>query len=207
MDMEQQLSDFERDQLKEVMNIGAANASTALSQLLGKRVRVYVPDAFVDRIEKVVTRLGDSEQAVTTVLVKFLGDAPGVIMLLFPPTYALNLVNILTHGNAQDIHALDELERSALREVGNILAGSALAALGKFSDLQLVQSLPEDKTDMLGSIMDSVLVEIGVLSDRVLVFRAFFAVEEEHIEGQLFFLFDTKSTAKILEITRHKVSG
>ncbi|MDA2921775.1 chemotaxis protein CheC [Patescibacteria group bacterium AH-259-L07] len=200
------LTDFERDQLIEVVNIGAGNASTALSQMVEKKITIHVPDVFVDRVERVPQFFGETEKIMTVVLLKLLGDAPGIMLLMFPPESALKLAGLLTKQHKKNIKVLDELDRSALREVGNILSGASMTALSKFLDLNVLQSVPDAATDMLGSVVDTVLAEIGKESDIVLVFKVNFSIEGEDIDGQLFFLFDPKATAKILEAT-NKVVG
>ena len=89
--MEKHLTDFERDQLVEVVNIGAGNASTALSQMVDTKVKISVPEALIDRVEKIPQFIGESEKIMTVVLLKILGDATGVMLLMFPPKSALHL--------------------------------------------------------------------------------------------------------------------
>jgi len=199
---EEYLSKSEKDQLVEVINIGAGNASTALSQMIGKQVKVTVPEAKVGKVENVPEILGKLQKVMTVVLLKILGDAPGIMLLMFPPDSAITLAGLLTKRKEKDIKILDEMDRSALRELGNILAGASLTALSKFLDMNLLESVPEAATDMLGSVVDSILAEIGQESDIILLFKVNFDVKDEDVDGKLFFLFDPKSTAKILEITK-----
>jgi len=205
--MPQNLTDQEKDELKEVINIGAGNASTALSQMVDKKVMIKVPRAYVDKIEKIPELLGNTEEVMTVVLLKILGEIPGIMLLMFPPQSALELAGLLTQHHKKDIKVLDEMDRSALREVGNILSGASMTALSKFLDMNILQSVPEAATDMLGSVVDSILVDIGKTSETVLVFKVNFQVEGDSIQGNLFFLFDPKSTSKILEITKQKVNS
>jgi len=199
------VTNFEKDQLSEVVNIGAGNASVALSQMIGENVLITVPEIFVDTVEQAIARLGDPERVRTVILLKVLGDAPGTMLLIFSPESALNLAALLT--KTQKKNRLDELDRSALREVGNILSGAAMAALSRFLGMYIVQSVPDAATDMLGAVVDSVLAEIGLGSDTVLIFKVRFTVEGKDVEAQLFFLFDPHSTKKILEKTKKKLSA
>jgi len=202
---EKYLTDFEKDQLIEVVNIGAGNASTALSQMVNKTVIIRVPELFVDKIEKVPKFLGKQEEIMTGVLLKILGDAPGMMFLMFPTDSAGQLARLLT-GRKKETHILDTLSRSALQEAGNILAGTSMNALSRFLDMNIIQSVPETATDMLGSVINSVLAEIGKSSDIVLILKVDFRVEGEKISGKLFFIFDPRSTSKILETAKKKIS-
>jgi len=203
--MKEYLEDFEKDQLLEMVNIGAGNASTALSQMVGKKVKLKVPDAIIDQVEKITPYLGDPGDLTTTVLLTMEGEAPGIMLLMFPPESALNLAGFLTKNHKKDIKVLDEMDRSALREVGNILTGNSITALAKFLGINIIQSVPEVVTDMLGSIINSIMAEIGMASDLVLVFKIDFSIEEKKINGRLFFIFDPDSTKKIIKITDAKL--
>jgi len=195
------ISKFEKDQLMETMTIGAGNASAALSKLADKIVEVAVPDVFVGRVEEVPEFFGDLGKVVTAVLVKISGDAPGIMLLVFSPESALSMARILNEGGRD---MLMEINRSALREVGNIVSGHCLAAISKFIDLKLIQSVPDSATDMLGSVTDSLIAEIGTSFDTVLSFQIRFNVRGEDISGRFLFIFDPTATARILEAVRRK---
>lgn len=200
------LTELERDKLAEVVNIGAEHAGTALSQMVKKRITISVPEVIVDKVEKVLPLLGKTDETVTAVLLKIRGEAPGMIFLLFPPASAFSLSRLLRGQPKSEHTVLDELDISALKEVGNILSGASLTALSRFVDLNLLQSVPDTATDMLGALFDGLLAELGQLSDIVLVFRVSFSVESE-INGQLFFLFDANSSAKILARAGTRLRG
>lgn len=195
------ISDFEKDQLTEAMTIGAGNASSALSALADKKVKVVVPDAFVGRVEAVPEFFGDLGKVITAVLIKIGGDAPGIMLLVFSPESALNMAHILTEGDREN---LTEFDRSALREVGNIVSGHCLTALSKLLDFKLIQSVPDSATDMLGAVTDSLIAEVGTSFDTVLAFQIRFEVEGEDISGRFLFIFDPAATGKILEAMRRK---
>jgi chemotaxis protein CheC len=205
--MNTHLNKIELDQLAEVANIGAHNASTVLSKMLHQRLVIDVPEILIERIEKIVSLLGRPEDLKTAVLVKILGDVPGMIILIFSPASARALANLLTGEKGEDMKMLTEIDRSALRETGNILSGASLAALSKFLGVNLLQSVPDIATDMLGALMDEVLSVIGRESDIGLVLKANFLVEKERISGDIFFIFDPRSTRKILELAKKKIGN
>ncbi len=208
--MENKLNSLEKDQLVEIINIGASHASNALSKMIGKTVMVNVPDGFVDRVEKISSFIGESENTMTVVLLRVLGDISGTAFLVFPPESAMKLAKFLTKSEKNRL-ALDELDRSALREVGNILLGASLATLSNFLNMNIVQSVPDIATDMLGSVIDSLVAEMGEVSDIILGFKVNLEVlgddkpKEEDFNLQIFFIFDPKATGKILEKVKDKI--
>ena len=102
-------------------------------------------------------------------------------------------------------NALDEFDISVLKEVGNILAGASLTAFSKFLDINMLQSVSEAITDMLGSVVNSVMAEIGKTTDAALIFKVKFEIESEDIGPELFFFIDPRTTEEILETTDKKI--
>ncbi|MDF2720307.1 MAG: CheY-P-specific phosphatase CheC, partial [Paenibacillus sp.] len=72
-----EFADFQLDVLKEVGNIGAGNAATALSKLLNRPVDMQVPLVNMLPFEEIIEVLGGSEQIVLTIFLRVTGDAPG----------------------------------------------------------------------------------------------------------------------------------
>jgi len=200
-----ELAEIEKDILTEIATIGSGNASMALSKMLDKKFEVKVPVLQLIPVEKISEMMGDSEQLTTVVLIKIIGDVPGTMMLLFNPENAIKLAEQLTKREKND-GILDEVDRSALKEVGNILSGSALNALADFLDFTLVQSIPDTATDMLSAIINTTIAQLGESADKVLVLETVFKDETSTVEGKYYLLFDPKSTFAILEAVKKKIS-
>ena len=201
--MELTLPAMGKDALMEAMNIGAGHAATALSQMTDMKVDISTPRLDLIRVEDVLQFTGKPEEIVSVVLVQVLGDAPGVMLLMFPRDSALKIVHLLMRKE----HALlNEIDRAALREVGNVLAGSCLSSLGNFLQMNFAQSVPNAATDMMGALVSSILADVGKESEKVLASEVMFSIGELGAEGRLFFLFDPSSTEKILAATT-KVIG
>lgn len=202
--MPKEVTKYELDQLVEVINIGAGNASTALHQLINKKISLKVPEVIIDKVESVSNIINEAEKVVTMVLLKVLGDVPGTVFLMFSPASANALVNFVK--SKYKSKEKGEIEQSILREIGNILAGSSLTALARFLNLNIAQSVPETVTDMSGSLVESIIAEMGKTSDEIMVFKVNFFVEGHKVNGRLFFIFDPISTKKILSAIRKKFS-
>ena len=78
------LTPAQLDALKEVGNIGAGHGATALSQMLGKKIRITVPRASILALGDVPHLVGDPQTLVAGLCLTILGDATGKIFLLFP---------------------------------------------------------------------------------------------------------------------------
>lgn len=196
----------EEDELKEITNIGAGNASTALSTMFGKGVQMTVPESFVGGIENVQRLIGSVDDKVVATFLKFHGEIEGAMVMIFLPESALNFVNIINKSDCKDINNLSEVDKSVLQEMGNILLGASITAMNKFLNLSLIHSIPDITTDRLGAVLDSILIEMGAESGDVLVFRIKISIEDKNIKSDFYYLFDPVSSKHILELTKNKIS-
>lgn len=188
------------DLLKEIGNIGAAHAATALSNLLDKRVDMLVPDVRFIPFEEISDRVGGAEQLVIAVLLQIHGEVSGHLLFVISTEAARRLLHHLdvpaTGERVQDIQ-LTELEASALSEIGNIMAGSYLSSLADFTRLHMYPSVPSIAMDMAGAILSYSLLEYGHVADYALLIDTTFTEGLEEVESHFFLLPNPDSLAPI----------
>ncbi|KUK13933.1 MAG: chemotaxis protein CheC [Synergistetes bacterium] len=198
-DIVSRLTEAQLDALKEAGNIGAGNAATALYQIIGKKIMMSVPRAAVIPLSEVPDVLGGSEVLVAGVFLRVLGDAPGSILFVMPKDSALYLVDMLMGRPESSTQVLSEMDQSALKEIGNILASSYLNALASFTKLTFLPTVPALAFDMAGAILDVILVELGQLGDYALLIETRFQAESAHVEGHFFLIPDPGALSIILK--------
>jgi chemotaxis protein CheC len=161
--MTTEYSHSQLDALRELANIGAGNAATALSQMLGQEVTLSVPRALALPLAEAVAAAGPAEQLVTGVVIPLEGDLDALVLLLIPVDDAATLCGLL------GVEAGTEVGDSALSEIGNILGASIMAALASVTGLTLLLCPPQLTTDMLASIVASLLVQAAGEMDSAVV--------------------------------------
>ena len=164
-------TEIELDALRELANIGAGTAATALSGLLGMPIDVNVPTAAAMALADAIDATGPAELCVTGVAIPLDGDLEATALMLFPEADAATLCGLL--GLAAD----SEYAASALGEVVNILCASYLGALGDMTGLQIELGPPEQVVDMLGAIMGSILVMSAGAGDVTLMLDSSLIIE------------------------------
>ncbi|MFC7372194.1 chemotaxis protein CheC [Fictibacillus iocasae] len=195
------ITPFHLDILKEIGNIGAGHAATALSSLLNKGVDMKVPAVKVVAFDEITELIGGPEAIVASVFLRVNGEAPGAMFFMMPVNQAAYLVQSLM-GEDDEIHdEFSEMAFSALQETGNILAGSYLSSLSDFTGMKLAPSVPATTVDMAGAVLSFGLMEISAVSDSAIVIEtAFTGMNDEHgesLKGQFFLLPDPGSYRKI----------
>lgn len=157
----------ELDILRETANIGAGNAATALSKLLGAKVRMCIPDVRIVPFYQLSETVGGTEAAVMAVYFRLQGDFSGSMFVVMKEEAAQQL---LSHLLGQPLRQSDSsMGCSALAEVGNIVAGTYLSALSDFTGLKLFPSVPHLTLDMAGAVLNVGVAEIGVSADEALM--------------------------------------
>lgn len=183
--MDINLSELQLDALREVGNIGSGNSATALSQMIGKKIDMTVPQVDILPFEKMIKRVGNEDQTVVAVLLKVFGDAPGNILFLMDEERAGRFSGMLLQSFGE---VSEELYDSMFQEVGNILGNSYINAIVQLTGLNLVTSVPAVAVDMLAAILSSSFIDAGQFSDYVLAIDTNFIEDDRESGGNFFYI-------------------
>ena len=195
------ITSMELDVLREIGNIGAGNATTALAQMLQRKIDMSVPTAELLEFKNLGETIGGEETVMAGVYMTVNGDITGSMMFLLKKESARRLVNQLLFRSNEDIDPdadFDEMEMSAMKEIGNIMTGSYLNSMSDLTRLKIYPSVPDITIDMAGAILSVPAIEFGVLGDRILMIQTRF-FDEIEIDGYFILVPDIDSYHKILE--------
>ncbi|MDR7865480.1 MAG: chemotaxis protein CheC [Sporomusaceae bacterium] len=193
------LSVLQLDALREVGNVGAGNAATALSQIINRKIDMTVPKVAILPLGDVPDVVGGPEIMVAGVYLRVFGPAPSSILFLLPRESAFALVDMLMGRERGLTDHLDSMDESALLEIGNILAGAYLNALSFFTKFTLLPSIPALAMDMAGAILSVILSQLGQMGDHALVIETEFSTEGDGgVKGHFFLIPDPGSLGTIL---------
>lgn len=192
----EQLSSQYYDILKELGNIGAGNATTALAQMLGGKLDMSVPQVRLLEFKEVGDLMGGADQIMAGIYLGVEGDISGSMMFLLGMESAKHLVAKLMMSEPQG-DMFNEIELSALKEVGNIITGSYLNSLSALTNLKMIPTVPSVAVDMAGAILSVPAIEFGLIGDNILLIETQFN-DETTMNGYFILLPDLDSYAKIL---------
>ena len=195
------LGELQRDALREVANIGAGHAATALSQLTGRRIMADVPEVRVVRLEEVGALVGDPADVVAAVIVRVEGALTGQTIQVMPGETATKLTAMLLRRPEPKFpEQFELLERSALKEIGNILMGAYLNALAQFVGVPLRMSVPAIAIDMAGAVMTTSYLDFGSEDDHVFCVGTRLGVDASgDLPAHFLLVPDPPSLARILD--------
>ena len=192
------------DALREVANIGAGHAATALSQMTGSTIMISVPTITIAKLEDVPPQISGPEEPVAAVLMHMMGDLTGRTLLVFPKSTAVRLSELMLRRPAGSSKELGELEQSAIKEAGNILSGAYMNALSDFMGLMLLPSPPSLAVDMSSAVLTREFLRLGDDAEHVFVVETEFSMKEvgEQLRGFFLLLPDPASLQAILRAIR-----
>lgn len=191
------------DVLKELGNIGAGNATTALAQMIGCKVDMSVPQVRLLEFQELGTIVGGDDQIMVSIYLQVAGDIEGSMMFILSKPAAAHLVNKLMCGmlgieeDKAEEYAFGEMECSAIKEVGNIITGAYLNALSGLTGLKIYPSVPQLGIDMAGALLSVPAIEFGVLGDNILLIQTKFS-DDIDLDGYFILIPDMESYEKIL---------
>ncbi|MDO7788390.1 chemotaxis protein CheC [Desulforamulus aquiferis] len=182
------LTDTHLDVLKEIGNIGLGNAATALATMVNKKIDMAVPQSRFLSLEEVMELVGGLEEVVCCVNLRLDGDVPGQILFLFNLESTYNLVDMLMGMEKGTTNIMDEMGESVVKEVGNVLTGSFVSAIGTMTGLNMIPTVPMFAIDMLGAVLSASLVAGGYVEEHILMIETLLFEDNEQIKGHFFLI-------------------
>lgn len=158
--------------LERMANLAASNSAEGLSTMLGRPVRMTVPRLSLSRLWEVPDRLGGADLEAVGIYLTVTGDMLGQVMLILPNRVAFRMIDMLLEQPEGTTTEIGDMERSALGEIGNVATSLFLNAIADATGMDLRPSPPAVMQDMVGAIMDVVLVMAGAVSDDILLLEA-----------------------------------
>ncbi len=197
------IDNMQYDVLREIGNIGAGNATTALSQMINSKISMNVPKVELLEFKELSEFVGGAEKIVVGILFTLGGDIDGMMMFMMDKAASMNLVNILL-GNLQQQEISDDTEfsemgLSALNEIGNIISGAYLSSLSSLTNLKITTSIPYMAIDMAGAILSVPAIEFGKIGDKALLIETEFGDMDKYVNGFFILIPTLKSYLSILK--------
>lgn len=185
------------DVLREIGNIGAGNATTALATMLGTKVDMHVPKVDLMEFKEIGAEMGGEETIMAGIYQQIKGDISGSIMFLLEEKSARVLVSKLMGMESNPDEPFSEMEVSALQEIGNIITGSYLSSLSSLTNMMIDATVPSLCIDMCEAILSVPAIEFAELGDKMLLIKTEFT-DDVKLEGYFVLVPDLDSYDKIL---------
>lgn len=171
------------DVLREIGNIGAGNATTALATMLQVKVDMKVPKVALLDFQELPEILGGAENLIVGILLTLSGNIEGMMMFVMERDAAHSMVNMLMGQDVPLDAEFSEMEASALQEIGNIITGAYLSSLSNLTQMSINASVPYIAVDMAGAILSVPAIEFGKIGDKALLIQTEFGEKATQVNG------------------------
>lgn len=193
-----ELSSLELDTLREVGSIGTGNAATALSQMLGRRVKITMPEVRIMEYNEAIEWIGGPEEITAGVLVKLSGQLTGIMLSVQSLEFVNIVLSSMLSKTVEDYTQLAEMEGSALIEVGNIMISTFINALSGLAGMNVNLTVPAFTVDMQGAILAVPMAEYGGQSDYIMTIGGNFVCDDKQVPCRLLMSPDLRSLNALL---------
>ena len=191
------VNDMCMDVLKEIGNIGAGNATTAMAGILGTALEMMVPKVCLMEASKLSDSICPEEETIVGIFLEVKNEIEGSMMFLMKMPAAHYLVNKLMMRDQSYQEPFDEMDLSAMKEIGNIIAGSYLSALSTMTNLKILPSVPYIAVDMAAAILSVPAIQFGQYGDNALFIATEFG-DDVLMDGYFILMPEPESYHKLL---------
>lgn len=193
----EEVNNMYMDVLKEIGNIGAGNATTAIAKMVGARIDMSVPSVKLLEVSELGTAVGEEDDTIIGIFLEVQNDIQGSMMFLLDIESGHYLVNTLMCRDISYSEPFDEMDLSALKEVGNIIAASYLTALSTLTKMSIAPSVPYIAVDMAAAILSVPAIQFGMMGDKALMIQTAINADVA-INGYFILMPEPESYDKIL---------
>ena len=193
------LTPMHLDVLQEIGNIGSGNASAALSNLISKNVEIEMPRVEIVGFQEAIDQSGGAERVVAGVLSRMVGNIEGMILLLIDRNFINTVIGSFLERQVVNLLNLQEEEISALSEVGNIMGGAYVSAIGQLTGIDAALKSPVFQVDMMGALMSVPIVEFGEVGDKILYIDKKLRIDGQDMNAKLLMIPTIGSLEKMMK--------
>ena len=194
-----ELNGLELDTIREIGSIGTGNAATALSSMLGCAVRIDLPEVRIMGYNGAIEWIGGPEAITAGVLVRLGGEINGIMLSVQQMEFVNLVLQKMIGREAAGYEELDDLDRSALIEVGNIMISTFINALSSLAGITIKLSVPGFAVDMQGAILTVPMAEFGGQSDYIMTIGSNFICGQRTVPCRLLLSPDIRSLNFLLK--------
>lgn len=193
------LNEFQYDVVREIGNIGAGNACTALSVLLGTTVDMAVPSVKVLDIGEASVYLGGDAESVVGIRVDVTDDLEGMMFHVVSKSFAERLINTFYAKTLENLSSLDEMDSSVLNEMANITSGAYANSIATLTNLFVNIGAPVQRCSTVGDVLRIPFENNMAVGDKILVIDEEFEIGEERISSNMLLVLEKESLSKLFE--------
>lgn len=200
--MEAQITELERDIIKEILNIGLARAADSFAAIAQDKVLLKVPDIQLIEVKELLSLVSRYEDTHVIIQSDIKGDFNGATLMLFSDDHVVRLSEVCLGMLEVMDGELSVMQESLLLEISNIITGALVTQLANILKSHIYGSPPKAPKNHIADSLKDILVHHPLFQPLVFTVITRFTHNSKSVELPLLLFFDTKTFLKILEIIR-----
>ena len=193
------LNDTQLDVMREIGNIGAGNACTALSGLIGTPIDMSVPRVQLLGIDSTSDYLGGDDKEVLGIRIDVKADLTGMMYHIVNKRFAERLINTFYEKKLDTIKSIDEMDMSVISEMGNITSGAYANALATLSGYVVDIGTPTPGGYSISEILKVPIETFGEVGDKILVVDEQFIIDSEKLTSNMILVLEKDSLHRLFD--------
>ena len=193
------LNDTQLDVMREIGNIGAGNACTALSGLIGTPIDMSVPRVQLLGLDSTTDYLGGNDKEVLGIRIDVKADLTGMMYHIVNKSFAERLINTFYEKKLDTIKSIDEMDMSVISEMGNITSGAYANALATLSGYVVDIGTPTPGGYTISEILRVPIETFGEVGDKILVVDEQFIIDSEKLTSNMILVLEKESLHKLFD--------
>ena len=145
---EHEIDELQMDALRELGNVGASHASTALTELVKTDILIDVTECRIMPMDSLPNRFGELGSHLATVKID-ISDSKSCIYMIFPEKIAIYLSDLLLGHSHDPNRPMTDEDQEVMVEMGDICIRRYLVPLSKFLSIDLIPNSPTVSLDKL----------------------------------------------------------
>lgn len=199
------LTERQRDALQEVGNMGAGNSANALAKMINKRVDIDIPKVEMVDLDQFTNLISKDNKALFVSWSNVEGVTRATLLSIFQITDIIKITSIITDSNKkispskiQSINDFDDMFKSAMSELGHILASHYASAIGDLLDIRMMTEPPDMSIDTGKNLISVLKEELGLLKKLSLVITTNVIISDIKITGTFLYIPDVGTLSELL---------
>jgi chemotaxis protein CheC len=183
-----ELSDDQKDALRELGNIGASHAATTLSTMLNTPIMLNVPEISITDFEHINDLISQENSAMGIFTMEGQMAKAGYVILHVPQESVIQMTSIMLGMPVDANRPLNEMDESAITEIGNIMVSAFLDGTAELLGIIMLPSPPRTIFDTPKNVFDLIIKESNIAYDNVVFFRTELICDEHELNLNIFML-------------------
>jgi len=193
------LNAVQLDVMREIGNIGAGNACTALSGLIGTPIDMSVPRVQLLGLDSTSEYLGGGDVEVLGIKIDVKEDLTGMMYHIINKRFAERLINTFYAKQLETLDSIDEMDSSVICEMGNITSGAYANALATLSGYKVDIGTPTPGGRTIAEILRVPIEAFGEVGDKILVVDEQFIIDSEKLTSNMILVLEKDSLKRLFE--------